>query len=177
MNKKLYNELSKIGVEKKIRSHQDIVLFGEKTSKVYLVKKGGLILNHINPFTFRERAINFFIPSFHAMASVSHAYIYNEPSKYQLKTFTNTILVEINRQEIQNFIEHSDLSKEFQDYGLKLLIEKNELRANLVSLSSIEMLKYIHSQYPQILQKVPSKYVADFLGITPQWLSKLKHSL
>ncbi|MCG8332703.1 MAG: hypothetical protein MI974_33770, partial [Chitinophagales bacterium] len=62
-------------------------------------------------------------------------------------------------------------------YGIKTLLDKNELRALLISLSSEEMLQYLHEHYPQILQQIPSKYVANFLGITPQWLSKLKHKL
>ena len=51
------------------------------------------------------------------------------------------------------------------------------MRANLISLNSLEMLKLLHKNYPQILLQVPSKYIADFLGISPQWLSKLKHQL
>lgn len=177
MNEKLYNELSLIGVEKQLQSHKDIVCFGEKTTSLYLIKKGGLVLNHVHPITSKERTINFFIPNFHSIASVSHAYVFNEPSKYKLKTFTKTILVEIGQQQLHHFLKHSDLSKEFQDYGIKTMIDKNELRAHLISLSSEEMLKHLHANFPQILQQVPSKYVADFLGITPQWLSKLKHTL
>ena len=173
----LFEELSKIGNEKQLQSHKELVHFGERVNKIYLIKKGGLVLNHVHPKTAKERAINFFIPDFHPIATVSHSYVLNEPSKYRLKTFTNTTLIEIDRISINHFMENSELSAAFQSNGVKTMIEKNELRAHLISLSSEEMLKHLHTEFPQILQQVPSKYVADFLGITPQWLSKLKHSL
>ena len=173
----LFEALSKIGTEKRFQSHKDLVYFGERVNKIYLIKEGGLILKHVHPETAKERAINFFIPSFHPIATVSHAYVLNEPSKYRLKTFTNTTLIEINQPELNNFLENSDLAAAFQNHGVKTMIEKNELRANLISLSSGEMFRHLHANFPQILQQVPSKYIADFLGITPQWLSKLKHSL
>lgn len=173
----LYKALSQLGTEKQLQSHKSLVHFGENVNKVYVIKKGGLVLTHVHPKTFKERAINFFIPDFHPIATVSHAYVLEEPSKYCLKTFTNTILIEINRAALNHFIEHSALSLRFQNHGIKTMIEKNELRANLISLSSQEMLHHLYQHFPQILQQIPSKYIADFLGITPQWLSKLKHTL
>lgn len=173
----LFEKLSEIGIEKQFQSHTHLVLFGDHVNKVYLIKKGGLVLHHVHPDTGKERAINFFIPEFHPIATVSQSFVLNEPSKYILKTFTNTTLVEIHRSELNRFLQDSKWAPMFQDFGVKTMIEKNELRAHLISLSSLEMLKHLHEHFPQILQNVPSKYIADFLGITPQWLSKLKHDL
>ncbi|MGB0869700.1 MAG: Crp/Fnr family transcriptional regulator [Flavobacteriales bacterium] len=177
MTNKLFEELAKIGVEKKAKSHQIIVHFGEKTDALFLIKSGGFILKHVHPKTMKERAINFFTPNFHALASVSQAYIFNETSKYFLKTFTNTVYIEIKKNKVEQFLRDSSFSQDLQSYGLRTMVDKNELRANLLSLDSTEMLEHLNKQYPQILLEVPSKYIADFLGITPQWLSKLKHKL
>ena len=61
--------------------------------------------------------------------------------------------------------------------GIKSLLEKSEIRAQIITLDSLEMLQYLHKNYPQILQQVPSKIRSNFLGITPQWLSKIKKKL
>lgn len=32
-------------------------------------------------------------------------------------------------------------------------------------------------EHMPIVQKVPSKYIAEFMNISPQWLCKIKHKL
>ncbi|BDD06173.1 Crp/Fnr family transcriptional regulator [Aureibacter tunicatorum] len=170
-------EFKKIGKEVTLQSHKTLVRYGEKATKLYLILKGGMVLLHVHPITGEERAINFFIPEFHPIATVSQSLVMGEPSKYHLKTFTNTKLIELNWKGVEAMMERTNISRQFQEYGVKTLLEKNELRALLIVLSSEEMLHYLHENYPHILRNVPSKYVANFLGITPQWLSKLKHKL
>ncbi|WP_272148532.1 Crp/Fnr family transcriptional regulator [Tenacibaculum aiptasiae] len=173
----LFLELEKIGTPIKLQSHKTLIEFNEIAQKLFLVKKGGAVLYHVHPTTGEERAINFFIPNYHPVATVAQSFTYNTPSKYRLATFTNTELIELTKETITEFRASSELAEVFQNYGIMSLLDKNELRAMLISLTSEEMLKYLHQKLPQVVQQVPSKYIANFLGITPQWLSKLKHKL
>jgi CRP-like cAMP-binding protein len=177
MNQELLKELSKIGVEKTLRSHTTITQFGDRINKLYLIKSGGLVLLHVHPKTGAERAINFFIPTFHPLATIAESFYLGTPSNYHLKTFTNTTLIEIKKSDFDEFVKTSAYGEMMMEYGIKSLLEKNELRAKLISYTSEEMLLYLHKEFPKVIQNVPSKYIANFLGITPQWLSKLKHKL
>lgn len=170
-------DFADIGTTRQLKSHYTLVNQGDKVNKIYLVLSGGLILLHVHPITGVERAINFFIPDFHPIASVAEHYYLQTPSIYRLKTFTNSTVIELDRAAVDEYISTSNQLLFFQDYGIRTLLEKNTLRTLLISLNSEEMLQHLHQHHPQILQQVPSKYVADFLGITPQWLSKLKHKL
>ncbi len=169
--------LINIGEERICRSHKMLIGYGERANSLFLVKSGGLVLNHIHEQTGKERAINFFIPEFHPIATISHSYVLEEPSKYTLKAFTKSTLIEVTKSNLNRALQDSNFANGFQEYGVKSLIDKNELRANLISLTSLEMLKHLSESYPMILRDVPSKFIADFLGVTPQWLSKLKHKL
>lgn len=170
-------ELVTMGTQKVLPSQRTLFNLGDKVDHIYLILNGGMVLLHVHPETGVERAINFFIPDFHPMATTSEAYYLGTPSKYHLKTFTNTTYVEITKQDFDRFYLSSAYGAEIQDYGIRALLEKNELRAKLISYTSEEMLQYLYRHLPQIIQQVPSKYIANFLGITPQWLSKLKHKL
>lgn len=171
------NMLSEIGTVKQVKSQETVVYYQETVNTLYVVLQGGLVLLHVNPNSGKERAINFFIPGYHPIATVSESYVYGTPSKYQLKAFTNTKLIALNKQSVERYLHEKGNYETFLNYGIRSLIDKNELRAMLISLTSEEMLKHLYKQSPQVLQNVPSKYIADFLGITPQWLSKLKHKL
>lgn len=166
-----------IGELKTYKSHHSLIKFGEKANALFYIKSGGLVLLHVHPETGEERAINFFIPSFHPFATIAESFYLGTPSNYHLKTFTRTELIKVYKNDFNNHVLNTKFGDHVQEYGIRSLIEKNELRAKLISFTSEEMLKYLHKEMPQILQNVPSKYVANFLGITPQWLSKLKHKL
>ncbi|WP_459211132.1 cyclic nucleotide-binding domain-containing protein [Aquimarina rhabdastrellae] len=173
----IIKELSTIGIERTLKSHHSLIQLGEKVNELFLVLDGGLVLLHVHPKTMVERAINFFTPNFHPIASIAEAFYLNEPSKYHLKTFTNTTVIHIKKEDFNHFLQTSKHAAFIQDYGIKTLLEKNAMRAQLISLDSLEMFQYLHLHYPQILQHIPSKYIANFLGISPQWLSRLKHKL
>lgn len=174
---RLFSELEKIGEQRTIRPNEVLIDFEQRADRLFVVQRGGLVLLFINPNTGAERAINFFIPDFHPVATVAESFALNTTSKYRLVSFTRSQLIEVKKTELEEHIKTIGLYEEFREYGTRSLIEKNELRAMLISLSAEEMLQYVYKSIPQILREVPSKYVADFLGITPQWLSKLKHKL
>ena len=44
----------------------------------------------------------------------------------------------------------------------------------LMSASAIERYEHFEHTYPEILQRVPQKMIASYLGITPEALSKIK---
>ncbi len=173
----LFDELERIGTSRTAQSHTTLIEFDEIARKVFLVKKGGVVLYHTHPTTGEESAINFFIPDYHPIATIAESFAYDRPSKYRLATFTNSQLVEVSKESILELRNNEEFAETFQNFGVMTLLDKNELRAMLISLSSEEMLQYLHTELPQIVRQVPSKYIANFLGITPQWLSKLKHQL
>lgn len=173
----IIKDLIEIGEERILKSQHSLINYRENVNKLYLVLEGGVVLLHVHPETKIERAINFFIPNFHPIASIADAFYLNTPSDYHLKTFTNSKVIEINKENFNNYLQTSKNALLVQEHGIRTLLDKNKMRANLISLNSLEMLQHLHKNYPQILLQVPSKYIADFLGISPQWLSKLKHLL
>jgi hypothetical protein len=54
------------------------------------------------------------------------------------------------------------------------LAVENNLKNKVISESSENLYKYLIASCPQVIKVVSSKYIAEFMGITPEWLSKLK---
>ena len=46
-----------------------------------------------------------------------------------------------------------------------------------MSLPAVQRYKNLTKKYPKLVEKVPQKLIASFLGITPEFLSKLRHQL
>ncbi|MEO0572184.1 MAG: hypothetical protein AAF039_10810 [Bacteroidota bacterium] len=49
-----------------------------------------------------------------------------------------------------------------------------EIRNNFLALSPIDFLGYLETNYPDIPNRISSQKLASFMGLTPEWLSKLK---
>ena len=105
--REIYKELSKLGVKKTVQSHTTLIEYGEMANKLFLIQKGGIIMLHVHPKTAVERAINFFIPEFHPIASIAGPYYLEKPSEYRLKTFTNTTFIEIKKIDFDIFLKSS----------------------------------------------------------------------
>ena len=83
----IINDLKNLGTLINIKSQHTLVAHGSRANHIYLIISGGLVLLHVHPKTGTERAINFFIPEFHSIASSGEAFFNNTVSKYHLKKF------------------------------------------------------------------------------------------
>lgn len=68
--------------------------------------------------------------------------------------------------------------KEYRDSNMTKLIRRMAVLQKrvimLMSASAIDRYEHFVETYPEILQRVPQKMIASYLGITPEALSKVK---
>jgi hypothetical protein len=55
-----------------------------------------------------------------------------------------------------------------------VLIEENEMKMKIISETSESLYNFLINKCKPVIRMVPSKYIAEFMGITPEWLSKLR---
>ena len=69
----------------------------------------------------------------------------------------------------------------WKDYGMQVLQESviyNEERSkDLATLSAEQRYLKLMKSYPNIIQNVPLQYIASFLGIKPESLSRIRRNL
>ncbi len=54
------------------------------------------------------------------------------------------------------------------------MTKENKLKPNLISFSTKERYNFIIEKMPAAVKIVSSKYIAEFCGTSPKWLSKIK---
>lgn len=101
-----------------------------------------------------------------------------QKASVNVETVTECQLLRITKQDYETLINESPFWK---DYGMHVLQESviyNEERAKDLATLSAEQryLKLMHS-HPNILQNVPLQYIASFLGIKPESLSRIRRNL
>ena len=94
---------------------------------------------------------------------------------HELRCLEHSTLIRFNRKELYEYYEISGYANEIlQAAHLGLYIDKLTQQMNLLSLSAEDHYKLLIKERPYIVKNVPQKYIASFLGITPQSLSRLR---
>jgi CRP/FNR family transcriptional regulator, anaerobic regulatory protein len=142
---------------------------------LYFVVSGYMRLFYYNEdgdeITTYLSAENSFIASFLSL-------IHQKPAKENVECTTDCEVIRILRTDLLQLIEASESFKRFSLTIFEQAIASTEIRANdLATLNAEQRYKKILNSYPAILQHVPIQYIASFLGIKPESLSRIRKQL
>lgn len=95
-----------------------------------------------------------------------------------VETVTECQLLRITKSDYDKLVS---ISTFWKDYGMQVLQESliyNEERSkDLATLSAEQRYLKLMKSYPNIIQNVPLQYIASFLGIKPESLSRIRRNL
>jgi CRP-like cAMP-binding protein len=102
----------------------------------------------------------------------------NEPSEYFIDAYEDTTVVLLNHDFI---LKASEISKEFRDFHEHIL-QRHILQLYhriklLIGVPAKESYLEFIKTYPDIIQRVPQWMIASYLGITPEFLSRIRKKL
>ena len=67
----------------------------------------------------------------------------------------------------------STISRFVREKVLQTLVEEKTILSSKTLLTKEELDQFIRETYPEIIRRIPSKYIAQFMGITPESYSRL----
>jgi len=167
--------LAEITTFKHVKPQQKLSRVGELVQESYLVLKGGFVLQYVHPDTGAEKTVNFHLNNCHACMTIFESFLNQKPSRFQLKSFTNSDVMVFPLKEV-NVLKTKNLQfKEFFDWGIQMdLLNEINMKTMLITQTTQELYQYLLKEKPQIIQQVPAKYIAEFMGISREWLSRIK---
>ena len=103
------------------------------------------------------------------------SFIMEEPSRQYLEALTDTELIILRKDAINALF---DKYKVWERFG-RLIIERvfciNEgKRKKIISTGVEEQYRDFATSYPEIVQQVPQYYIASYLGLSPEHLSRIR---
>ena len=110
-------------------------------------------------------------PSF---SGVADSFLTQTPSKYFLETLTNGRFLKISYQKLNDLMNEFPVIQrmvlQLSAIALKGVLER---QIELQCFSAEERFKTLMARSPHVLQIIPHKYLASYLGIDPTTFSKL----
>jgi CRP/FNR family transcriptional regulator, anaerobic regulatory protein len=102
------------------------------------------------------------------------SYLRQQPGNLSIDAIEDTELVEIPRHAIDDLYEKiPKFERFFRILAENALAAYQQRLANNLSLSAKDRYGYFVQLYPSLFQNLPQKYIASFIGVTPEFLSKM----
>lgn len=175
LTEKCLSELLVNMTEVSFAKGQLIIKEGERNSNFYLVKKGIWRAYYLTDGS--ESSLWFVGPG--EVAYSSWGYVDGESSQINVESVNDSMAYCISKAELEELFSRSI---EMANFGRKIF-EREILSVDNVSIAygtppnAKERYLTLMEENPELLQDVPLKYLASYLYITPQSLSRIRAGL
>lgn len=145
---------------------------GSRKSKIYFVESGLIRSYYTNEkgeeITNRIRYEN-------QVMACYEINLLNEPSRYTLQTIEITQLLVIDFDILNQLVHGHPKYEAGLRYFLKdSLLQSLQLLDDFMLLSPEERYLKFLKDHPELIKRIPNKYIANVLGITPVSLSRIR---
>lgn len=106
------------------------------------------------------------------------SFITQTPADYNVQCLENSVLAQVHYEDLQQlYIQIPKLERFFRIIIEKAFVSAQKRIVNNFSLPAKERYLQFREQYPQVEQRVPQYMIASYLGITKEFLSKIRSQL
>ncbi len=106
------------------------------------------------------------------------SYITQSPADYSVKCLEDTDLVHVTKPEFDDLAENiPHFERFFMDLTSAAYVSAQKRIVNNLSLTAKERYLKFRKQYPSFEQRFPQYSIASYLGITKEFLSKIRKEI
>ncbi len=107
-----------------------------------------------------------------------YSYLSRKPGFLFIEVIENAEVVVISKEN-QEFLYHNipKLERFFRILAENSLVSHQERLMDNMSLSAEERFEKMCRKYPNLILRVPQKHLASYIGVTPEFFSKMKSRL
>lgn len=146
----------------KVQEKEEYLSFLEKGIVRYYIPK------EENDITFGFSFENSFITGY-------DSFLTQLPSSYQIETLTEATLWRISLQDLEDVYKNTENGESIgRKMAENMFLVKSKRELSLLSKSAEERYLDLFAERPILLKQVPLKYIASYIGISPQALSRIR---
>ncbi|MBW1296216.1 Crp/Fnr family transcriptional regulator [Aquimarina litoralis] len=173
----LWNVIRNEWKEIHVKKGDKLVGYGELNTKVFFVLSGSLEISLIlNDGS--SKSVWFYLDELFNVATTQDSAFLGVPTKYEITVLEDSVLLQSDCHVLDKTAEKfPELYKFKADGVLQDSILMNEIRNHIITLKPLDFVQYLYDNFPIFVERIPAKNIANFMGITPEWYSKLQKKL
>lgn len=171
--KKLLDSFASIGTQQVISKGEMLLREGETERNLYLVESGAIRVYYLTEF--EEHVVRFGYRG--SLINSLSSFIRQEPSEFYIDAIRKTTLKVIPKEDLLRLVHESIGSLTAYNQLLEMLVTQQiDREIDLLITSPAERLRRVLERSPNLFQEVPLKYIASYLRMTPETLSRIRNS-
>jgi len=125
-----------------------------------------------------ERELTFAFSFDGEMASAYDSFLTESPSCYAMETLTDASLWRIRKTDLESIYRDTAAGNIIgRKAAESLFIRKSQRELSLLIDSAETRYLKLFEEKPHLLQQIPLKYLAAYIGVTPQALSRIRRRI
>lgn len=167
------NDLADRSVAKSVKKGEILLFNGQICDKIYFVTKGCLRLYYIA----NDIEITVWFSFENNSAIELSSFLSGAPSEYFLEAIEDSEILSLHKPTLTSLYQkHPELERIFRVFWENVILFLLK-RFTALQKDSAEQRYLDLMNQPQYLQRIPQKYLASYIGITPTSLSRIKRNI
>lgn len=173
-NEKLHEYLDTILIYREIKKSELLIKNGEINKSIFFVAKGAFVTSQVTDLG-ESKAIWFHTNEFSPFLLNNDSFHMGIPTLYEQMAIEDSFVIELKQPQLQELMSLYPVMKDFYiQESTTFLSMFYIIKGYMISYSALDFYKYIKNQYPDLVTRIPKKYLAHFINVTPEWLSKIR---
>ena len=134
------------------------------------------ILRYYLPKLENDLTFNFVFEN--SFTSGYDSFLTRAPSTYHIETLTPTTLWRLTYEDLQSIYRETEVGNLIgRQASEDLYLKKTKRELSLLNESAEQRYQNLFTEQPHLLQHIPLKYIASYIGVTPQALSRIRRRI
>lgn len=163
--------ISQVLKRKSYKKKECLTRIGEVEQKIFFIDKG--IVRIYFPRIENDLTFDFYFKN--SAVSSFDSFLLKTQSTSQIEALTDVTGWEISYDNLQEVYQKTTIGNEFGRKNMEfVLLNRAKREMDLLTKTAEERYWDLISDRPNLIQQIPLKYIASYLGITAQALSRIR---
>ncbi len=146
---------------------------GETENYISFLEKG--IVRFLMPNEEASKEVTFGFCFENEFVSAYDSFLIQKPSLYSLETLTNVTMWSITYADLQKVYGETKIGDRIGRLSSeRLFLIKSKREQSLLNETAEERYLKLFKERPNLIEKIPLKYIASYIGVTAQALSRIR---
>jgi CRP-like cAMP-binding protein len=175
ITKEDFGMIESVLVKRSVKKRRTLLMEGDTSRYLYFVEKGAL-RSYTTDMHGTDHVVQLVIED-HWVSDLS-SFVTQTPGKINIEAIEDSELLLLPHLELENLFEQiPPLERYFRHLYQRAYVSLQQRYNSAVSNTAEDRYRLLISEFPQIATRIPLIYIASYLGITPESLSRIRKQI
>ncbi|SOS73989.1 CarD family transcriptional regulator [Tenacibaculum piscium] len=161
---------------RKVKKRTKLLEIGEIEEYISFIDKG--IIRFFIPKEDKDKEITFGFCFSNEFVSAYDSFLTQSPTLYELETLTDVEMWSMSYADLQEVYQKTSIGNTLGRISSeRLFLIKSKREQSLLNETAEERYLKLFDERPKLIKEIPLKYIASYIGVTAQALSRIRRRI